>query len=176
MGFQFESYAPDIDEKAIRHNNPKTLVLAIAKAKAAALQIKLGKMDAVLITSDQVTLYKDEIREKPIDMQQTRAFIDSYSGDKASTITAIVITNLNSGKQFAETDLATIYFKEIPETARETIIQECDLLNCSGGFVIDHPLAEPYIEKIEGESSSIIGLPEKLTRELLLKAGYDPKN
>eukprot|EP00002_Diphylleia_rotans_P017225 TRINITY_DN3345_c0_g1_i4.p1 TRINITY_DN3345_c0_g1~~TRINITY_DN3345_c0_g1_i4.p1 ORF type:complete len:108 (+),score=24.70 TRINITY_DN3345_c0_g1_i4:48-371(+) len=49
-----ETTSPDIDEKAIRRDDPSELVTAIAIAKADALIPRLGKQDAFLITSDQV--------------------------------------------------------------------------------------------------------------------------
>ena len=73
IGFEFEIMSPDIDEKAIRSKNPEDLVMAIANAKADALVSKI-KEPAILITSDQVVLCKDKIREKPVGEKEAREF------------------------------------------------------------------------------------------------------
>ena len=61
-GWQFTTMSPDIDEKAIRSEDPMTLPLLIAQAKATALVNRLIITDEtteqILITSDQIVLYK----------------------------------------------------------------------------------------------------------------------
>lgn len=37
----------------------------------------------------------------------------------------------------------------------------------AGGYNADEPLLRPYIERIEGEEESVLGLPKKLTKSLL---------
>ena len=74
MGYEFEVMPSHIDEKAIRHDNPKELVLALANAKADALLPRIAE-PALLITADQVVAWKDEIREKPRDEKEERYFL-----------------------------------------------------------------------------------------------------
>lgn len=56
--FNYDVRTADIDEKAIRHDKPRDLVLALAKAKATAIQEKMKAagepMAGFLITCDQV--------------------------------------------------------------------------------------------------------------------------
>jgi septum formation protein len=42
-----------------------------------------------------------------------------------------------------------------------------DVMYCSGGFLIEHPLIIPYLSKRIGDEDSIIGMPLKLTEQLL---------
>ena len=44
----------DIDERAIRDDDPSTLVVLIAKAKAAAILARPRSSPCILITADQV--------------------------------------------------------------------------------------------------------------------------
>ena len=66
-GFTYEVVKADIDEKAIRQDDPRDLVLALARAKAAAIRERLGGSgDAgLLITCDQVVVHEGRILEKP---------------------------------------------------------------------------------------------------------------
>ena len=59
IGIEFAVEKPDIDEKAIRHEDVETLVLALGRAKAAALLEgergeRLRREGAWLLTGDQV--------------------------------------------------------------------------------------------------------------------------
>ena len=91
---------PDIDEKAIRCDNPYLLPVLIAKAKAAAI---LGRLNVtgdpfVLLTSDQIVLFGSEIREKPTNEAEAIEFLSSYSNQEVSTISAVVATHYPSGR------------------------------------------------------------------------------
>lgn len=58
--FKLEVASADIDERAIRFEDPEELVLAISRAKADALVQKLGsKEESYLITADQVVDFRN---------------------------------------------------------------------------------------------------------------------
>ena len=69
MGYEFEVMSADIDEKAIRFENPKELTLALARVKAEAIKPKIYG-SALLVTSDQVVTWNGQIREKPENTEQ----------------------------------------------------------------------------------------------------------
>src|ERR1041385_5046735 len=92
-GYEFEVMVSNINEKAIRSDDYKQLPLLLARAKATVLVPKIKK-PAILITSDQVVIYKGELREKPADENQAREYLKSYGGDSAAiTHTAVVVIN-----------------------------------------------------------------------------------
>ena len=69
IGWKYTVQIPDIDEKAIRCDNPFELPVLIAKAKAEALISRYDSTsspEVFLITMDQVTLYDNKVREKPV--------------------------------------------------------------------------------------------------------------
>jgi septum formation protein len=64
--------SPEIDERAIRHQDAETLTRLIANAKADALVHRLGEQDedVLLICMDQVVRCQGSIREKPESAKQ----------------------------------------------------------------------------------------------------------
>jgi len=89
--FTYDVIKADIDEKAIRHEQPRQLVLALAHAKADAIiqQLQQGgqqqqqqpsdsqagssngsSSEGYLITCDQVVVHEGQIREKPEDVAE----------------------------------------------------------------------------------------------------------
>ena len=91
---------PDIDEKAIRDDDPLLLPVLIAIAKATAIFDRLDKNHDpfILLTSDQIVLFKTEVREKPVNEAEAVRFLSSYSDEQVSTISAVVATHFPSGK------------------------------------------------------------------------------
>lgn len=112
--------SPNINEKEIRHDDPEKLPLHIAKAKAKELMKKLKGQDSILITADQIVLF-DDIREKPVDIQEAKKFLKSYSNKSVKTITSIVVTNTLTCESLHNTDISTIYFDTITDDDIEDI-------------------------------------------------------
>lgn len=166
MGYEFEVMPANIDEKAIRHEDPKELVLRLGNAKADALLSRITE-PALLITGDQVVSWKGEIREKPENEEEARYFLRSYHEAPAEPTSSVVVVNTKTGKRASRIDVVKIYFKKIPEEVIDEIIKRKDIFHRAGGFGIQDPLLEPYIEKIEGTIDSIIGLPKELTKQLI---------
>ena len=168
LGYDFEIMAADIDERAIRDSDPKKLTSKLANAKALILLEKIN-FPALLITADQVVNYNGVIREKPETPQEARNFLKSYEKFPAETINTVVVTDTASGRKIEASDNAKIYFKKIPDNIIEQLITEANVFKQAGGFSIWDPLVKPYIQRIEGEEESIMGLPAKITKELLAK-------
>ena len=68
-GFKYDVLTADIDEKAIRRDDPEDLVTVLAKAKATAIQNRMTpeektNADALLITCDQVSLSADQAEDR----------------------------------------------------------------------------------------------------------------
>lgn len=70
----------------------------------------------------------------------------------------------------AEVGMLQVYFRAIPETVIDQLLEEGIVMGCAGGLMIEHPLVTPLIAKMEGTEDSIKGLSKQLTLELLVKA------
>jgi len=167
MGYDFEVMPSNIDEKAIRNPNPSALTLALAIAKARALLPKI-EGEALLITADKVVVLRDTITEKPQARLEAYRFLRRCSSNSACIVTSVLVTNTLSHSSFGITDKATVYFRYIPPKTILEYIATGDCYNHAGGFDHEHPVLAPYIQRIDGERESIIGLPRKLTEALLV--------
>jgi septum formation protein len=146
--FPFTTLSPDIDEKAIRHPDPRKMTLAIAKAKAEALKTKLNDTNVsshptFLICSDQVIIYHGEVREKPENEEEARAFLRSYKEAPAKAVVAVVVYNTKTGLFFEGIATATQHFQELPESFIDQLIAQGDVMWCAGGFTVEE--MTPYL-------------------------------
>lgn len=93
MKRRYKAIKADIDEKAIRHTDPRQLVALLAEAKAEALRPQVESLraefdhdadssssgrDLILITCDQVVTHEGRILEKPENEAEARSFIEGY--------------------------------------------------------------------------------------------------
>lgn len=166
MSYQFEVMAADIDEKAIRCDDPFLLPQKIAEAKADVLMKKIEE-PAILITADKVVLCNGELREKPADPEEAKRFLHSYNKYPAECINGIVVTNTGNGKRAVGVERGKIFFKPMPDDLIEKMSRHPDFLNAAGGFISEYEIMAPYVNKREGESGSEWGLPAELTKKLL---------
>ena len=169
----FEVIKPDIDEKAIRHADPAELVLALGKAKAAALLegergVRVRAPPAALVlTADQVVVCDGKILEKPRNEAEARAFIAGYARSPAETVGSCVLTDAATGEQWAKVDRARVHFSPVPEASVDAMIAEGGLFHCAGGLMVEHPLVSPCVTRMEGTMDAVQGL-KKATLEAML--------
>ncbi|XP_021851277.1 uncharacterized protein [Spinacia oleracea] len=175
MGYEFTIMTANIDEKAIRKEKPEDLVMALAEAKADAIISKLQIADkqvndsepTLLISADTVVVYEGMIREKPSSKEEARQYLKDYSGRKASTLSSVLVTNLQTGFRKGEWDKVEILFDEIPDETIEKLIEEGEVLHVAGGLIIEHPLILPLVKQVVGTTDSVMGLPKAVTERLI---------
>lgn len=158
-GWEFEIRFPDIDEKAIRCDDPLELPLLIAKAKADKLLSSMDDLHTpmVIITADQISLFKEAIREKPCDVDEARQFLRSYSNDTVTTVSAMVATHVPSGRQATAVDVCSVTFGEINDEVVERVVARGRIMQSAGGFAIEDEDLYPLIKDMDGTAASILG-------------------
>ncbi|XP_010677776.1 uncharacterized protein LOC104893375 isoform X3 [Beta vulgaris subsp. vulgaris] len=183
MGYEFTIMTADIDEKAIRKEKPEDLVMALAEAKADAIISKLQIADiqvndsepTLLISADTVCIpffkpvvvYEGMVREKPSSKEEARRYMKDYSGSKASTVSSVLVTNLQTGFRKGEWDKVEILFDEIPDETIDKLIEEGAVLGVAGGLIIEHPLILPLVKEVVGTTDSVMGLPKAVAERLI---------
>ena len=175
--------SPDIDEKAIRRDEPEEMVKAIAHAKADKVlsilsnpaSTRKGPTIDIVICADQVVCYGDQVREKPITEAQAREHLQSYGATRtpAKCITGLVVAVPAALARIEGTDVALQYFKRVPDRVADALIAKGDIMYCAGSFVVEDPLLTPYLDERVGEIESVQGTPKELTRKLLIQAARD---
>lgn len=170
LGWQFSTASPDIDEKAIRDPDPRKMCAEIARAKAEAL---VGRLDrpGLLITSDQVCLFDgdggEEVREKPESPEEAKAFLRSYSGRSVRTLSALCVTNLESGQRAEGVHESRVCWLEIPPGIVDAVVRRGTVMESAGGFAVEDPDLRLLVDRIEGSFDSVLGLPVDLLCDLM---------
>mmetsp|Transcript_34024 Transcript_34024/g.67359 ORF Transcript_34024/g.67359 Transcript_34024/m.67359 type:complete len:222 (-) Transcript_34024:120-785(-) len=180
----FGGMSPDIDEDAIRDPDPSKLCGMIARGKRDELVKRLGEKKGpegfdcgFVICSDQVAFCNGEIREKPKNREEHLRWLSDY-GDKGhpvTTFTAVTVFHWPSGVTASGIDRASVHFKSIPDDAKQKLADTEMLYTCSGGFAIDIPEMSSFIERIDGDEDSVMGLPVRLLGKLLLQCEKEQK-
>eukprot|EP00903_Cladosiphon_okamuranus_P016126 g14882.t1 len=169
LGWDFSTASPDIDEKAIRDPDPRKMCAEIARAKARSLVQNLNK-PGILITADQVCLFQEEVREKPENAQEAMSFLASYSGQSVKTLSALCVTNLETGRVTEGMHEATVFWKHIPTSVVDGVVARGLVMSSAGGFALEDPDLGSLVHRIEGSVDNIFGLPVDLLCTLVTRA------
>lgn len=166
-GYRIEVMVPDIDEKAIRTDDYYKLPLLVARAKMDALISKVIE-PAIVITADVVVVCSSALYEKPKDIEEARLFLKKYSeGHPAEVISALVVTNTENKKRVEGVDVAKVFFNAMPQAVIEDFIKNGDPYSKAGGFGIQLPMLQPYVNRIEGTRECVMGMPTDLLEKLI---------
>tara|TARA_E500000178_G_C17034957_1_gene762869 strand:- start:2331 stop:2936 length:606 start_codon:yes stop_codon:yes gene_type:complete len=157
---------PEIDEKKIRSQNPYELPKMITKQKTLEVTRKLVNEDLcndvhILITSDQIAIFNNQVREKPINKDQAFNFLKSYSNNEVTTVSSIFVTNLNTGKQIDKTIVGKVKWKKISDEIISKVIDKGVIYGACGGFSIEDEDLKSSILSIEGGEDNVKGLSLK---------------
>lgn len=158
-------------EKAIRDEDPLVLPLLIAQAKAVKLTSQLSQLSdrkpCLIITADQVVLFERTVREKPVDLQEARAFLSSYSDKCVSTVSAVVLTHYPSGITAGAVDVSTVFWDKLPSATVDKVLAQGKVLSCAGGFMVEDEDLQGFVKSIDGSIDGVMGMPVQLTLDLM---------
>ncbi|HXK36490.1 MAG TPA: Maf family protein [Candidatus Paceibacterota bacterium] len=169
--FVVEALPTGLDEKAIpRPVSPAGITLKFAIRKSVALQ-QLVHEPAILVTADTVTVFCDQVREKPEHPDQARQWLDSYNDAPVQVVTAVVIFDNRSRHDEAIVDSATVRFKGLTAQRIDAILADGTAMGCAGGIMVEHPLFQPLVDRIFGDPQTVQGLPGRLV-EVALRSLY----
>jgi septum formation protein len=163
---EFEVMDPGIDEKAIRHRSPQILTSELAVAKSRELRKRIS-VPALLITADTVVTWNGMIREKPENADQARLFLRTYREGPATCVTAVLGWNSWTNQEDFVVDEAKVWFQCLTDYAIEHLVQQDVVYTGAGGFAVGHEVFAPHIGHINGERSSAMGLPRRLTEAMI---------
>ena len=175
-----QTIIPDIDEKAIRDEDAHKLTVKVALGKLERVleiinstwnESEKTEEEIFIITSDMVVVCEGQIREKPENEEECRKFLRSYSEGKAAEgICGVVVHNYQTKVTETSTESAKQFFLPMSEEFITDLIKKEDVMFCCGGFVVEQ--MEGYLDRLEGDITTIMGLPFTLTSNLLHRVGY----
>lgn len=175
LGLPFETCSPDVDERPLPGEPPKTLALRLSHAKAQRVASVLGHdQPALVIGSDQVADLHGQCIGKPGDHERATQQLRAMSGQTVYFHTAVTLWHTQMGHQATELHSVAVRFRELDEDTIEQYLQAEQPYDCAGSAKAEG-LGIALLEAIDSnDPTALIGLPLIAVARLLRQAGLDP--
>ena len=157
IGLDFEVIVSDAEE-VMTSTHPGEVVkeLSGCKAMAVALTLNEDQKDAVVIGADTVVAQDDRILGKPKDEEDAFQMLHILQGQTHQVYTGVTLINGEKKVSFYEKSDVSVY----PMTDDEIweYIHTGEPMDKAGAYGIQGYFAK-YIREVQGEYTTIVGLP-----------------
>ncbi len=158
------------EDPAYAQLSPREMVIALAIVKAHTVKEKVN-FPALVIGCDSTFEFEGESLGKPLSVENAIDRARSLRGKSGLLHTGHCIIDTEKGVEISDVATTRVFFADMTDDEIESYVATGEPLHVAGGFTLDG-LSSPFISRIEGESSNVIGLSLPLLRNAVLKLGY----
>jgi septum formation protein len=162
---------------ALTDPTPADTVAALATAKAESVAAGLNHLDAVVVGCDSMLFMAgpdgDELVGKPKTVDVARQRWSAMAGGTGQLLTGHAVLRVTGGVPTARSSgvrTTEVRFGTPTERELDAYLATGEPLAVAGGFTLDG-LGGWFVEGIDGDPSSVIGISLPLTRQLLADIG-----
>ncbi|WP_070377988.1 Maf family protein [Rhodococcus sp. WMMA185] len=155
---------------------PEHVVTELARAKAKDVLPALARekiSDAVVVGCDSMLLIDGSLQGKPHSVEVARDRWSSMAGRSATLLTGHSVLRLVNNSVVADVhdqSATVVHFANPAHSDLEAYLATGEPLQVAGAFTIDS-LGGWFVDRIEGDPSSVIGIGLPLLRTLLEQVG-----
>lgn len=160
----------DEDASEFESLSPAELVIALAILKAHTVKDK-APVNSLIIGCDSTFEFEGKSLGKPVTKTKAIERCRQLSGKTGYLHTGHCLIDLRQGIELSERSTAKVQFAQMTDAEIVDYVDSDEPLNVAGGFTLDG-LSAPFITKIEGDPSGIIGLSLPLLRKMIISLGY----
>ena len=169
MGFEFEIIVSEVDESVEEGISPEEAVRILAERKGRAVAESVGS-DSLVISSDTLVELGGVPLGKPCDEAEAVSMLTSLSGKAHNVHTGVAVHY--QGKLYSGVASTAVYFREMSQDEIIDYVKSGDPMDKAGAYGIQSGGGK-FVEKIEGDYDTVVGLSVALTKRLVDEAQND---
>ncbi|WP_210395281.1 Maf family protein [Motiliproteus sediminis] len=165
LNLSFSCRSPEVDETPLKNELAHKLVTRLAAAKARAVVVP--GTDELIIGSDQVAVFADQIIGKPLTHARAQAQLRRFSGNSVTFLTGLCLLNTRSGTTHTLVEPFEVKFRRLSDAQIERYLTLDQPYQCAGSFKCEG-YGITLFEQLKGDDpNSLVGLPLIRLVELL---------
>ncbi|QOV88511.1 Maf family protein [Humisphaera borealis] len=170
-GYAFDVHPADVDESDFPPSlSPAEIAELLANRKADTVARRFP--DDLVLAADTVVALGNQMLGKPADADDARRILRSLSGTLHQVITAVVLCRASTGTRLSKTVRSSVSMREMTDQELEAYIATGLWEGKAGAYGIQDN--DPFVTRIDGSLTNIVGLPMEQTRAMLSDCGYEP--
>lgn len=174
-GVAFSVRPVEVPEPLEDFDRAESAAAELAERKAQACYAGLRGREHWVIGSDTVVAIVAEQRchllGKPADEEQAALMLGRLSGTRHAVVTGVCVLRCRDGWQFRATETTWVSMRAIELSERADYVASGEWRGKAGGYAIQET-ADRFVTALEGGGfDNVVGLPVRLTLDLLARAG-----
>jgi septum formation protein len=174
-----------VDESTVQADRPDVLCGTLARLKAEAVAARLRHQTshtppdtdpvpgwALVLGCDSVLAFDGTVVGKPVDTDDAERRWQAMRGRSGVLYSGHCLIDTHSGRTATGVAAATVHFADLSDTEITAYVATGEPMLVAGGFTIDG-LGGPFVDRIEGDHGTVVGLSLPLLRRLLAELGVE---
>lgn len=170
-GIDPEVAVSGVAEEAVRAPDPGTLVARLARLKAEAVAADDRFAGRLVLGCDSLLDVDGTPRGKPVDAAEAAARWRELRGREAVLRTGHHLLDTASGREASAVGATVVRFGRPSDAEIDAYVATGEPLGVAGGFTLEGRGA-PFVEGVDGDPGTVIGLSLPLLRALLAELGH----
>lgn len=166
-GLHAEVLPAEVDESVLPEEPPHAYVARVARAKTAA--VAALRPGAVVLGSDTAVVLDGVALGKPAGRDAALTMLTRLSGRTHEVMTAVAVSGAD-GSLHEVTEVARVTFAVLSRREVEWYVATGEPYDKAGGYGLQGAGAA-LVERVEGDPTTVIGLPLRASLALLRAAG-----
>lgn len=169
FGLPYMIRVSDADETVEQKITPSELVEVLSLRKASTVREMLEDEDkhGVIIGSDTVVVYNEEVLGKPVDEQDAFRMLKGLQGNTHQVYSGVACVDAATGRQVVSHSVTHVRMKPMSDEQILRYIATGEPKDKAGSYAIQG-IGATIISGIEGDYFTVVGLPLSLLSDLLL--------
>jgi len=169
-GYTFEVQPADIDEQDTSAPSPAETAQRLALAKAEVVSTRFP--DDVVLAADTIVCLGEQILGKPRNADDARRMLSLLAGTTQVVITGICVVRKSTNYSQSTRVFSAVRMDNLSSDQIEGYIASGDWEGKAGGYGIQDD--DPFVRKIAGSHTNVVGLPMEVACKMLARAGIQP--
>ena len=168
LGVTFEVRAADVDETLLPGESAGDGAERLAREKAAA--VAPGAGGSLVVAADTLVVLDGEPLGKPRDRADARRMLAALAGRAHEVVSGVALAR--DGRTASGRELTRVVFAPMTPAEIEAYAATGEPDDKAGAYALQG-IGALFVERVEGSSSNVVGLPVRLLYRLAGELGVD---
>lgn len=140
--------------------------LSYFKARSVAALVDHG----LILAGDTLVSLAGRVFGKPLDREDARAILSALSGTTHHVITGVTLLDASTGTRLVQYDMTAVTMRALSGGELEAYLDTGAWQGKAGAYAIQDR-GDPFVERIDGSFTNVVGLPMELVTRMLAECG-----